>query len=90
MDSLMARFGLFFVVLLLGFSALIVAVLRSKRRVQSTKSRSLMDYFLLWPLVFDQRARRERVAAGGRFFSTREFVGAAIFVVILVIGLALF
>jgi hypothetical protein len=90
MDTGMARFGLFFLVLLLGMVALLVAVLRSRRRLQSGKSRPLLDYFLLWPLVLDQPARRERVAGGGRFFTTGELVGVAIFIVILIIGLAFF
>jgi hypothetical protein len=90
MDTDVTRFGLFFLVVLFGLIVFIIAVLRSKRRVQSGKSRPLLDYFLLWPLIFDQPARRERVAAGGRFFTTGELVGAAIFVVILIIGLAFF
>jgi hypothetical protein len=90
MNTGMARYGAFFLVLLLGTVAFLVAVLRSKRRVQSEKPRPLWDYFLLWPLVFDQPARRERVAGGGRYFTTGEVVGAVIFVVILIIGLAYF
>lgn len=86
----MERFGLFLLVLLLGAVAFLVAVLRSKRRVQSGKPRPLLDYFLLWPLIFDQPARRERVASGGRFFTTGELVGVAVFVVVLVVGLAFF
>jgi hypothetical protein len=82
----MARFGLFFLVLLLGVFAFLVAVLRSKQRVQSGKPRPLLDYLLLWPLILDQPSRRERVAAGGRFLTTGEFVGIVIFVVILTIG----
>ena len=86
----MERFGLFSLVLLLGTVAFLVAVLRSKRRVQSGKPRPLLDYVLLWPLILDQPARRERVASGGRFFTTSELVGVAVFVVILVVGLAFF
>jgi hypothetical protein len=90
MDTGMARLGLFFLVVLLGVAAVIVAVLRSKRRVQSGKPRPLLDYLLLWPLILDQPARRERVASGGRFLTIGELVGIVVFVVILIIGLAFF
>ena len=72
----MARFGLFFLVLLLGMIAFLVAVLRSKKRVQSGKPRPLLDYLLLWPPIFDQPARRERVAAGRRFLTTVSSLGS--------------
>jgi hypothetical protein len=90
MDTGIARFGPFFLVLLLGLAALLVAVIRSKGRVQSDKPRPLLDYFLIWPLIFDQPARRQRIASGGRFFTTGELVGAVIFVVLLIIGLVFF
>lgn len=86
----MARFGLCVLVLLLGVVGLLVAVLRSKKRVQSGEARPLLDYLLVWPLILDQPARRERLAAGGRFLTTGELVGIAIFVVILIIGLVFF
>jgi hypothetical protein len=80
----------FVLVVLLGVGGLTVALLRSKKRLQSAKSRSLWDYLLLWPLIFDQPLRKVRVAAGGRFFATGELVGIGVFIVILVIGLIFF
>jgi hypothetical protein len=77
-------------VVLLGAGGLIVGLRRSKKRLQSAKSRSVWDYLFLWPLILDQPVRRERVAAGGSFFTTRESVGIAVFVAILVIGLTFF
>jgi hypothetical protein len=87
MDTAVARLALFILVLLLGIVALLVALLRSKKRVQSGKRRPVWDYFLLWPLIFDQPARRQRVAVGGRFFTNGELVAMVIFVVTLIIGL---
>jgi hypothetical protein len=86
----MVRYGPFELVVLLGLGGLAVVLVRTLRRLRSAKSRNIWDYVLLWPLIFDQPARRERVAAGGRFFTARELVGIIIFVVVLVIGLTFF
>jgi hypothetical protein len=90
MHQYITRLGLFFLVILIGVIAFAVAVQRSKKRVASPSARSLLDYLLLWPLFFDQPARRERVSAGGGFFTKGELVGVAVFVVILIIGLVFF
>lgn len=79
--------------LLVGTLCLALAisiVVRSKRRMQSAKPHTPLDYFLLWPLVFDQSARRERVSAGRDFFTIRELIGAAAFLLILTIGFIFF
>ena len=90
MDGFTRHFGVFFLVLLVGLVALAIAILRSKRRVQSaTPTRSLWDYVFLWPLIFDQPARRERVSQGGRFLTTGETFGAIAFLVILIFALAI-
>jgi hypothetical protein len=86
----MAHIALPRFVIAFGLTGVIVAIIRSKRHMQSAKPHALLDYFLLWPLILDQRARRERVAAGGRFLTTGEIVGTALFVVVLMVGLTLF
>ncbi len=86
----MVRYGPFVLVVLLGLGGLAVVLVRSLRRMRLAKSRSIWDYVLLWPLILDQPARRERVAAGKRFFAARELVGIIIFVVVLVIALTFF
>ena len=86
-DDLTKR-GVFLLVVLLSLGALLIAVLRSKKRVQTSPSpRSLWDYLLVWPVVFDQPTRRERVARGGRFLTTGEVVGATVFLLVLILAL---
>ena len=86
----MVRYGPFVLVALLGLGGLAVVLVRSLRHMRSAKSRNIWDYVFVWPLILDQPARRERVAAGGRFFTARELVGTTIFVGVLVIGLIFF
>lgn len=74
----------------LGVAFVIFAVVRSKKRLQSAEPHTLLDYFLLWPLIFDQPARRERMAVGGRFFTIGEIIGAIFFVAILIVGMVFF
>lgn len=87
---LMARVALFLIVVTLGLCCFLAGMIRSRRQLQPEKSRSLFDYFLLWPLIFDQPARKARVASGERLFTTGEIVGMTVFVVMLAIGLIFF
>jgi hypothetical protein len=65
----MVRYGAFVLIVLLGLGGLAIVLVRSRRRMQSAKSRNIWDYVLLWPLILDPPTRREWVAAGGRFFT---------------------
>ena len=82
----MTHGSLFVLVILLGGGSLTVALVHSKRRVREAKSRSLWDYFLFWPLILEQPARRERVESGGHFFTIPELVATAVLGVVLLIA----
>jgi hypothetical protein len=76
-------------VLLLGICGLLVSFWRSKNRVVAAGSnRSFWDYLLLWPVIFDQPARRERVARGERFLTTCELLGWAAVLLLIVLAVA--
>ena len=84
------RYGVVLAIILLGLIALIVAILRTKKRIRGPQpTRSVWDTVLLWPLLLDQPARRERVARGGRFFTPRERIAGIALLVIGVLAVAL-
>jgi hypothetical protein len=92
LETIGNRFGWFIAAAVVGIVGLFVALYRSKRRLHSSESppRTILDYLLLWPLVLDQPARRDRVATGGQMFTTGEKIGAGVFVAILVVGFIFF
>lgn len=88
-DSWFSRHAFVLLVLLLGIGGLIVSFWRSRNRVAAAGSnRSLRDYLLLWPVILNQPARRERVARGERFLTTRELLGGATVLLLIVLAVA--
>jgi hypothetical protein len=64
----MANIALPLFVIAFGLTGVIVAIIRSKRHMQSAKPHALLDYFLLWPLILDQPAP-QRKSSGWRTIS---------------------
>lgn len=73
-------FAAFALVLIVGTVGLVVALARSARRARSPdKSRSILDYLLVWPLLLEQNAAhpddnqkrrsRKRIAVGWIFLA---------------------
>jgi hypothetical protein len=70
------RYGYLVLVMMVGLISLLFAFRRSRTRVTTkAMNRSVWDYVLLWPLIFDDAKRRARVASGGAFLTTGELVG---------------
>jgi hypothetical protein len=87
MSGAFSRFGPFLLVLLFGTGALVLAYRQSKKRASTdTQSRSLLDYFLLWPLLFE----KSPVDRSRRSFTNREIVGWLIVALLIVVGLVFF
>lgn len=73
------------VILALGIGVLIVAVLRAKREGTSPKSRSLLDYMLLWPLLLDLERERDP-AREAQLFTKREWIGWGLLLVLMLVA----
>jgi hypothetical protein len=87
MSDAFSRFGPFLLVLLFGAGALILAYRQSKKRTSTDgQSRSLLDYLLLWPLLFE----RSSVDRSRRLLTNREVAGWLIVVLLIVVGLVFF
>ena len=87
MSDAVSRFGPFLLVLLFGAGALALAYRQSKKRASTdTPSRSLLDYLLLWPLLFEKSS----VDRSRRLLTNRKVVGWVIVVLLIVVGLVFF
>ena len=87
MSDAFSRLGPFLLVLLFGVGALALAYRQSKKRASmGTQSRSLLDYLLLWPLLFEKSS----VDRSRRLLTNREVVGWVIVGLLIVVGLVFF
>ena len=88
MNHVLSRFGPFLLVLLVGCFGLFIAYRRSKSRVSTRgENRSLLDYLLLWPLLFESSSSVDR---SRRLLTTRELIGWLIVAVLIVVGMVFF
>jgi hypothetical protein len=84
----LSRFGLFFLVLLIGAAGLVLAYRQSKKRASvGGRQRSLLDYLLLWPLLFESSSSVDR---SRRLLTNRELIGWLIVALLIVVGLVFF
>ena len=90
LDTLGERYGFSILAVLAALVALVVSISRAKKRIRTRhQTRSLWDYVLLWPLILDRPARRERVARGARFLTTRELIAGLILFLVMVLAVTL-
>jgi hypothetical protein len=77
--------GLIVLVIGLGVIGLIAAWLLARRSSASRKPRQLLDYVLVWPLLFDRERERDSQRAG-RLFTKRELIGWGVVVALIILA----
>jgi hypothetical protein len=88
MSDALSRYGIFLLVVIGGACGLALAYRQSKKRVSMRGApRSLLDYLLLWPLLFESSPSVDR---SRRLFTTREMVGWLIVLALIVVGLVFY
>jgi hypothetical protein len=88
MSDAVSRFGLFFLVLIIGAAGLALACRQSKRRASvGGRQRSLFDYFLIWPLLFESSSSVDR---SRRLLTNRELIGWLVVALLIVVGMVFF
>jgi hypothetical protein len=86
MDKLLQNYGFVALVIALGVAGLVGAVLLARRSTGARKPRSIADYLLLWPLLFDKERERDP-QRGNRLFTARELVGWGVVLALIVLAL---
>jgi hypothetical protein len=83
-----SRHGALVLVVLAGACALFLAYRHAKKRVATRNApRSLLDYLLLWPLLFESSSSVDR---SQRLLTARELIGWLIVLALIVIGFVFF
>jgi len=73
--------------IVLGAVGLIAALLLSRRSPVGRKPRSLLDYVLEWPLLFDKERERDP-QRGDRLFTKRELIRWGIVISLIILAIA--
>jgi hypothetical protein len=85
MQEVLGNSGFVVLVIAIGAVGLIAALLMARRSPASRKPRSLLDYVLLWPLLFDKERERDP-QRGDRFLTKREAIGWIVVIAIIVLA----
>jgi hypothetical protein len=90
MSDFLSHFGFPLLALLGGMAILFVAYRQSKKRVSAgDRRRSLLDYILVWPILFEKSSAHDNVSRSERLLTARELVGWLIVVVLMAVALAI-
>jgi hypothetical protein len=84
------RFGFFTLVILVGICGLAAAYAQSKKRERASgQRRSLLDYLLVWPLLFDisSKSAKDEGKSGGRLLTNRAIVGWLVVAALIVLAM---
>jgi hypothetical protein len=84
MGDVVLRYGSIFLAVLVGVGGLIAVFGRSRQRLRDNGRRSLLDYLLIWPLLF--RNTGDKAERGGRVLTNREIVGWLVVIVLIVLA----
>ncbi len=86
MQEALESYGLIALAILLGIAGLSAGLVLVRRSTGTRKPRSITDYVLLWPLLFDKERERDP-QRGNRLFTTRELVGWGVVLALIVLAL---
>lgn len=86
MQEALESYGLIALAILLGIAGLSAGLVLVRRSTGARKPRSITDYVLLWPLLFDKERERDP-QRGNRLFTTRELVGWGVVLALIVLAL---
>lgn len=88
MRELLQNYWAIALALLVGLGSLVASVLLARRSNAAKKPRSVVDYLLVWPLIFRREVERDP-QRGNRLFTTREMVGWGVVLGLIVLALLL-
>ena len=89
MREALESYGFFVLAILLALVGLSASLARARRIPEPRKPRSLLNYILLWPLLFD-RVRARDPQRGSRLFTSRELLGWGVVLALIIVGLLFF
>jgi hypothetical protein len=81
----MARYGFLSLAVLIGLGGLFTAYFRAQKHIRSeNQNHSVLDYLLVWPLLFSKTPTDVTNGRRRRLLTTRENVGWCIVFVLMV------